>query len=69
MVTVTSTVPIPPGEIAVIDVPEEFTTTFVAGVVPNSTVDSLVNPAPEIVTTVLPVAGPDVGEMPETTGT
>ena len=36
-----------------------------AGVVPNETVDPELNPLPEIVTFVPPVAGPEVGESPE----
>ena len=69
MVTVTSTVPDPAGVVAVMEVPDESTLTPVAGAPPNETVEAEVKPAPEMVTTVPPVAGPDVGAMPETTGT
>ena len=67
-VTVTCTVPDPPGAVAVIEVPDEPTLTLVPGTPPNETVESDVNPAPEIVTTVPPVAGPELGLIPVTTG-
>ena len=53
---------------AVIEVPFWPTETFVAGAVPNDTVDPEVNPAPVMVTVVPPVAGPELGETEVTTG-
>ena len=49
-------------------VPAAFTLTLAISVEPNWTVDSGVNPAPLIVTRVPPVAGPEDGLMPLTTG-
>lgn len=66
-VTVTVTVPAPGGEIAVIEV-GDVTDTSVAGVEPKSTVDPVVNPEPVMVTVVPPLAGPEVGDIPLTTG-
>ena len=67
-VTVTSTVPDPAGEVAVIDV-AEFTVTPDAAAPPNATVSPAANPDPVIVTAVPPDAGPDPGETPLTAGT
>ena len=67
MATVTSTVPLPAGEDAVIDV-AELTVTPVAAVVPNLTVSPDAKPVPVIVTLVLPAVGPLVGAMPDTVG-
>ena len=61
VVTVTLTVPVPAGEVAMIEVPE-WTTTPVAAVVPNLTVVAPVKLIPEILTLVPPAAGPDFGE-------
>lgn len=57
--TVTSTVPVPTGAVAVMEEPEEPTVTPVAAVFPKSTVDGEVNPLPVIVTEV--PFDPDVG--------
>jgi len=67
VVTVTCTIPLPPGLTAVICV--SLFTVKVLVAVPNSTSVAPVKPLPRIVTVVPPVAGPDVGEMPDTTGT
>ena len=48
--------------------PKELTDTDAAGVEPKVTVDPLVKPDPSIVTEVPPLAGPDDGLMPVTTG-
>ena len=65
--TVTSTVPVPAGEVAVIDVPET-TVTPVAAVAPNLTVSPDANPVPVIVTDVPPAALPLVGLTADTAG-
>jgi hypothetical protein len=67
VVTVTSTVPAPAGDVAVIDV-AEFTVKLVALLVPNFTAVAPVNPVPVIATDVLPTAGPEVGEIEVTDG-
>jgi hypothetical protein len=67
VVTRTSIVPLPGGEVAVRLVAELYST--LAALVPNLTVDALVNPVPEIVTAVPPVIGPLAGEMLVTVGT
>ena len=67
-VTVTSTVPTPPGDVAVMVSPFDPTFAFVAGVVPKSTVEPCVNPEPTMVTVVPPFAGPDAGESELITG-
>ena len=67
VVTVTSTVPPPGGEVAVIEV-AEFTVKPVALFVPNFTAVAPVNPAPVIVTDVPPSAGPEVGAIELTDG-
>ena len=64
--TLISTVPVPAGEVAVRLVAELYVT--LASIVPNVTVDALVNPEPVIVTTVPPAAGPLAGEMLVTVG-
>jgi len=67
VVTVTSTVPVPAGAIAVSDV-LLATTTPVAGVEPNWTEVAPVRLVPVTVTLVPPVVVPLVGEMPVTVG-
>ncbi len=67
VVTVTSTVPVPAGLSAVIEV-SLTTLTFVAAVVPKSTAVAPVNPVPVIVTRVPPAVEPLVGLRPVTTG-
>jgi hypothetical protein len=67
VVTVTSTVPVPAGEVAVIEV-AELTVKLVALVAPNFTAVAPVNEVPVIVTDVPPVAGPEVGEIDVTVG-
>ena len=59
-VTVTSTVPDPAGEVAVIDV-AEFTTTPVAALPPKATVSPAAKFVPVMVTGVPPDAGPVAG--------
>ena len=63
----TSTVPVPAGLVAVIEV-SLTTVKSVAAVVPKSTTVAPVNPVPVIVTEVPPVVGPLVGVRPVTTG-
>lgn len=63
VVTLTGTVPVPGGEVA-ITVLSLFTVNF-AVAEPKRTFSALVNPDPEMVTVVPPLAGPDVGEIPE----
>ena len=70
VVTVTSTVPLPAGEVAVQLVVEEHNTP-VAAFVPKSTVvapEVVEKPVPVIVTLVPPAAAPEVGLMPVTLG-
>jgi hypothetical protein len=67
VVTVTTTVSVPGGEVAVSDV-ELKTFTAVAATVPKSTVASLAKPVPVTVTTVPPVTAPLSGLMPVTVG-
>ena len=67
MVTLTSTVPVPAGDVAVIEV-AETTVTPVAGVAPNCTEVAPVKLVPVIVTVVLPAVGPAVGEIDVTVG-
>jgi hypothetical protein len=68
VVTVISTTPtVPAGAVAVICVAESKVTP-VAGTVPNSTLDPVVNPDPVIVTTVSPAAGPELGLTAVTLG-
>ena len=67
-ITVTSTVPDPAGDVAVITVPVELTTTEVAESRPKSTFAPGVKPFPLIVTVVPPVAGPEPGVILLITG-
>ena len=67
LVTVTSTVPLPAGLSAVIDV-SLTTLRWVAAVVPKSTTVAPVKPVPEIVTGVPPASVPLVGFRPVTVG-
>ena len=67
VVTVTSTVPEPGGEVAVIWVAVS-TVNAVAGLVPNPTAVAPVKFVPVIVTDVPPAAGPDEGLTPVTVG-
>ena len=65
--TVTSTVPLPAGATAV-QMASEGQDTPVAGVEPNVTVESTVNPLPVIVTVLPPAAEPAVGLIRVTEG-
>ena len=67
VVTVTSTVPLPDGLVAVIEV-AELTTTPVAAVVPNFTVVPEAKFVPVIATLVLPDVDPASGETAVTVG-
>ena len=67
VVTLTSTVPVPAGEVAVIDV-AELTVKPVAGVAPNATAVAPVKPVPVMVTDVPPASGPAVGDIEVTVG-
>jgi hypothetical protein len=67
VVTRTSTVLEPAGEVAVRRVAELYVT-LAAAIVPNVTVDALVNPVPLIVTAVPPTTGPFAGEILVTVG-
>ena len=62
VVTLTSTVPVPAGDVAVICV-AELTVKLVAAVAPKVTAVAPVNPVPVIVTDVPPVVDPDVGAI------
>lgn len=64
-VTVTSTVPVPAGAVAVSEV-SELTVNVFAAVVPNMTDVAPVKPLPRRLTTVPPESGPELGEIPET---
>ena len=69
VVTTTLAVPaVPAGVVAVIVVPPAFTETLPATLPPMVTPVAPVKFAPEIVTDVLPAAGPLVGEIPLTVG-
>ena len=68
VVTFTSTVPVPAGLSAVIEV-SLTTVIFVAAVAPKSTAVAPVNPVPVIVTRVPPATGPLVGLRAVTVGT
>ena len=61
VVTRTSTLPAPAGDVAVRLVGELYVT--LAARLPNVTVDALVNPVPVMVTAVPPVAGPFAGKI------
>jgi hypothetical protein len=63
--TVTSTAPVPAGDVAVIEV-SEFTVNAVAATDPNLTEVAPVKPLPVTLTTVPPGAGPEFGETLET---
>ena len=67
VVTVTSTVPAPAGDVATIEV-AELTVKFVAPVTPKFTAVTPVKPVPVMVTVVPPIAGPDVGKIELTVG-
>jgi len=67
VVTLTSTVPVPAGEVAVIDV-AELTVKPVAGVAPKLTAVAPVKPVPVMVTEVPPAVGPVVGVVEVTVG-
>jgi hypothetical protein len=62
VITLTSTVPEPAGDVAVIDV-AELTVKLVAPVAPNVTAVAPVNPVPVIATDVPPAIGPAFGEI------
>ena len=68
MVTVTSTVPVPAGLVAVICVSELIVKLF-AATVPKFTPVASVKPVPVIVTDVPPATGPPAGLMPVTVAT
>jgi hypothetical protein len=67
VVTVTSTVPVPGGDVAVIEV-LELTVKLVASVEPNLTVLAPLKLVPVIVTMVPPASGPLLGLTPVTVG-
>ena len=67
VVTVTSTVPVPAGLVAVSSVGETKPTSA-AAFGPKCTPAPAVNPVPEILTRVLPAAGPLPGLTPVTAG-
>ena len=67
VVTVTSTVPVPAGDVAVIEV-ALLTTTPLAALVPNLTVAPVRNPVPVMVTLVPPAVGPALGLTALTVG-
>ena len=58
----------PPGDTTVKDVPALFTSPIEISVVPNVTIELEVNPAPVMVTVVPPLALPEEGFIPVTTG-
>ena len=62
-----STVPVPAGDVAVIEV-AELTVKPVAGVAPKVTAVAPVNPVPVMLTEVPPAVGPEVGEIRVTVG-
>ena len=66
--TVTSTVPLPAGLVALMEL-DELTVTPVAAEAPKSTAVAPVKPLPEIVTDVPPAVDPVFGLTPETVGT
>ena len=67
VVTVTSTIPMPAGEVAVMDV-GLCTTTWVAALEPNFTAVAPVNPVPMMVTLVPPNTLPNLGWTALTVG-
>ena len=66
-VTVTSTVPVPAGATAVIEL-SESTVKLAASLEPNLTAMAPVNSLPAIVTVVPPACGPSLGVSPVTAG-
>jgi hypothetical protein len=66
--TVTLTLPVPPGAVAVICVPAVFTVKLDTKVEPNLTADAPARFVPMMVTTVPPVAGPSEGVTAVTVG-
>ena len=67
VVTLTSTVPLPEGDVAVIWV-AELTVKPVAAVAPKVTAVAPEKLVPVMITLVPPVVGPDVGEIEVTVG-
>ena len=67
VVTVTSTLPLPAGEVAVIEL-SELTVKLVASLLPNTTAEALPRFVPVIVTEVPPASGPSLGDTPVTVG-
>ena len=67
LVTVTSTVPLPAGATAVIEL-SEFTARCGAAFAPKLTRVAPVKPLPAMLTVVPPASGPPAGEMPLTLG-
>jgi hypothetical protein len=68
VVTTMSTVPVPGGAVAVIDV-EDCTVKLAASVAPNFTLVAPVRSVPAIVTVLPPAAGPSFGLTLDTVGT
>ena len=67
VVTLISTVPVPAGDVAVIE-DAELTVNPVAGVAPKLTAVAPLKPVPVMVTELPPANGPLVGEMEVTVG-
>ena len=67
VVTLTSTVPVPAGDVAVIWV-AELTVKLVAAVAPKVTAVAPEKPEPMMITVVPPAKGPAVGEIEVTVG-
>src|SRR5437879_2032054 len=67
VVTVTSTVPVPAGDVAVIEL-AEFTLKLAALAEPNLTLETSLKLVPVIVTAVPPAEGPLLGLTPTTDG-
>src|SRR4030088_3553992 len=67
VVTITSTVPAPPGETAVIEV-AELTVKLAAGFVPNLTAVAPMKFVPVMLTEVAPAVGPELGSIDVTVG-
>ena len=68
VVTVTFTVPVPGGVVAVSDVPAPLTTTLVAALAPKWTAVAPVKSLPTTVIDVPPAVGPEVGLTEATEG-
>ena len=66
VVTLTFAAPLPAGDVAVNLPVVLLYETLVAAFEPNRTVDADVKLVPEISTTVPPLVGPNIGEIPET---